>query len=186
VSKWAGRLWGLFPPADWTKESLSILLTDTLRCAKNEILVDVETQEDIQYFLIHFRSQTLISSMLSGTRATEGSLLVLKEEEVSEQGLQQSIKLRQLKATRVSTVPCQNPFGELCRHLVGFKEFNLRVVTVAPHEDSFVVVVQNKVQGILKFLRISGWKFDLVQQCIKLPAVATARWHKFMTIHKLQ
>lgn len=32
---WAGKLWGFFSSPDWTKESLTVLLTDTLRCAKN-------------------------------------------------------------------------------------------------------------------------------------------------------
>lgn len=34
---WAGRLWGVFAPKDWTTTSLTTLLSDTLRCAKNEI-----------------------------------------------------------------------------------------------------------------------------------------------------
>ena len=67
---WAGSLWGLFYPIDWTKESLSNLLTDTLRCAKNEIMIEEETEDNIPYFLINFRTQSLINTMLNGTRAT--------------------------------------------------------------------------------------------------------------------
>lgn len=86
-------------------------------------------------------------------------ILLLREEEIKEESLLQAVRQRQIRAVRVSTAKCDNPFSELCRALVSFKEFNLIVVTVTPLEDSYLIIVQNRVLKILKFLRIAGWKF---------------------------
>ena len=59
--------------------------------------------------------------MLNGTRATEGALLLLREEEVLEHGLLQAIKIRQIKAYYASNTPCANPFKELCKALISFR-----------------------------------------------------------------
>jgi hypothetical protein len=102
---WAGKLWAVFAPSDWGKATLESRLSDALRCAKKDVYVE-EKKEDIPHFLIYLRSQTLINNLMSGTRATEGVLLLLKDEEVQEQGLKQAVRQRQLKAIRSSTVGC--------------------------------------------------------------------------------
>jgi len=51
---------------------------------------------------------------------------------------------------------------------------------VVPQDVGFVVVVQNRVPGIIKYLRIAGWKFEMVSQCINFPAALTNRWHRFL------
>ena len=96
----------MFAPKDWTVSSLTSLLTDHLHCAKNEIHIESEIVEELTIFIIDFRSHTLINNLLAGTRATEGMILLLKEDEVKEEGLLQAVRQRQIRAVRVSTTKC--------------------------------------------------------------------------------
>jgi hypothetical protein len=134
--------------------------------------------------LIYLRTNALLNNIVSGTRATEGVLLILKEEEVQTHGLKQAIRQRQLRAVRSSTVYCENNFNDLCRQLLSFREFNLRVVAVAPHEGNFIMVTQNQVQGIVKFLRIPNWRFEAVTQYVHLSPSSIDPWHSFQSLYR--
>lgn len=140
--------------------------------------------EEIPHCLIHLRNHNLLNSIVSGTRATEGLLLILKDEEIQSMGIKQTIKHRQLRAIRTSTVACNNLFNELCRQLLSFRDFNLRVVAVAPFEGNFIVVTQNQVLGILKFLRLANWRFEAVSQYVHLTQAQTDQWQQFQSAYR--
>lgn len=99
-------------------------------------------------------------------------------------GARQAIRQRQLRAIRASTAPCDSIFNELCRQLLSFRDFNLRVVAVAPFEGNFIIVTQNQVQGILKFLRIANWRFEAVPHYVHLSQSQTEQWQQFQSIYR--
>ena len=80
-----------------------------------------ERKDEIPYCHIYLRSEGLLAQLVAGTRATEGAVLLLKEEEVLQGGMRKAVKDHQIRAVRISAGYCDNPFNELCRLLLSFR-----------------------------------------------------------------
>jgi hypothetical protein len=126
------------------------------------------------------RSQSVYNDLLSGARLGEHSLLLIRAEEMDKLGLKAELKKYQFKAHRIEQAPLEFAFDELSKFLLNFKEFHLKVVMITCLESYFLVTTQTRITTVLKFLKLSGWRFEPTSFALRLNPSLQDRWFQYL------